>query len=126
MRALLRMSRAGLLEDANKLSASYLCVSDERWKSCSLERGISLDWVMDHITYEATDRLHKLGKCLEDFGPSVISALDLNFHQLNPVVAHGEHAFGFGKICPRDQKPHCSIVGGAQAHNPCSFADRKH
>ena len=34
-----------------------------------------------------------------------------NFYQLAPIIAHGESAVGFDKICPRDGLTGCSIVG---------------
>ena len=35
---------------------------------------------------------------------------DPNFYQICPVLALGEKGKGFGKICPRDGRPNCSIV----------------
>jgi len=33
-----------------------------------------------------------------------------NFYEICPTVAHGKNGLGFQKTCPRDGKPHCSIV----------------
>jgi len=33
-----------------------------------------------------------------------------NFYEICPTVAHGNNGLGFQKTCPRDGKPHCSIV----------------
>jgi len=37
---------------------------------------------------------------------------DPNFHQLAPLLGFGKESPGFGKICPRDGRPHCSYVDG--------------
>lgn len=33
-----------------------------------------------------------------------------NFYEICPQLALGEHGLGFGKTCPRDGKPNCSLV----------------
>lgn len=33
-----------------------------------------------------------------------------NFYEICPHFAHGEQGLGYNKICPRDGKPHCSVV----------------
>lgn len=33
-----------------------------------------------------------------------------NFYEIAPTLAMGPNGFGFGKTCPRDGKPGCSIV----------------
>ena len=40
-----------------------------------------------------------------------------NFHEMAPVVATGETGLGYGKTCPEDGEPHCSIVDAVEEHH---------
>ena len=104
------MSRSGTIQDAKGRAARPFGVSRKQRKQWSEERGISLAWVMGNVAYEAMDRLQKQGKALHDFGVDVRSVEDLTFIQLKEIIACGDTGFGYGIVCPRDQKPHCSIV----------------
>lgn len=33
-----------------------------------------------------------------------------NFYEIAPVLAYGPNGLGYGKTCPRDGKPNCSLV----------------
>jgi hypothetical protein len=63
----------------------------------SKQLGIQLSWVMKDFQRDASDH----------FGPT---APEKNFRELAPIFAHGESAYGYNKVCPRDEKLHCAIV----------------
>ena len=42
--------------------------------------------------------------------PQNVLADNPSFYDIAPALAHGTRALGYGKLCPRDGKPHCSIV----------------
>lgn len=57
--------------------------------------GVSLQYLCEHFASLAR------GAC---------DKADPTFHDLAPMLAHGPKGLGFGKDCPRDHRPNCSIV----------------
>lgn len=49
---------------------------------------------------------------------------DPTFIQMAPVLTYGEDCFGYGRICPRDGKLHCSVVDAVHHRGDSGKADQ--
>ena len=61
--------------------------------------GISAAWVID---------------CFPEMARSATGMANPNFHEICPAVAMGPRGLGFGKTCPRDGRPGCSVVDAVE------------
>ncbi|CAE7251023.1 Caln1 [Symbiodinium sp. CCMP2592] len=61
--------------------------------------GISAAWVIDRFP---------------EMARSATGMANPNFHEICPAVAMGPRGLGFGKTCPRDGRPGCSVVDAVE------------
>ena len=61
--------------------------------------GISAAWVIDRFP---------------EIARSATGMANPNFHEICPAVAMGPRGLGFGKTCPRDGRPGCSVVDAVE------------